>query len=80
MVKMTRFRRPIFEADSELIGAIARRHPFVLNKTQIIKKQFQGAECCFTYANRRNVLRFNERDVQKVGKGHFQIRGCHPAC
>ena len=41
MVKMARSRRPIFKADSKLIGAIARRHPFGLSETQIIKKQFQ---------------------------------------
>jgi hypothetical protein len=69
---------PVHEADGELVGAAALRHPILLREAEKIEEELDGAERRLTDSDGADVRRFDERDGRGVSQRLDEIGCRHP--
>src|ERR1051326_4267605 len=79
VVKMMLLRIPVHKAYCQLIAGVALRHPVFLSKIQEFKKQVNVAKRGLADADRGDVGRFDQTDIDLLPKRLAEIGRRHPS-
>src|SRR6202035_1316116 len=78
MEEMAARRPPVDELDGQLVAGVAARHPLALVEPEEIEEELDGAEGRLPNADRLDVGRFDDGDVE-ARQSLLQMRRRHPS-